>query len=77
MVRLAGLPTKYTMLVVGTQSHSRGEGPMETHLQDSGLLLNSQGQEQGLPGGRLHCAPTPKCLNWNAFLPDKLSYQDM
>ena len=41
MVRLASLPTKYPMLVVGTQSHSRCEGPAKTHLQDSGLLLNS------------------------------------
>ena len=77
MVRLAGLPNKYTILVVGTQSHPRGEGPAETHLQDLGLLLNSQGQEQGLPGARLHCIPTPKCLDWNAFLLDELSYQDV
>ena len=36
MVRLASLPTKYTMLVVGTQSHSRGKGPVKTHPQDLG-----------------------------------------
>ena len=60
-----------------TQSHSRGERPMETHPQDFGLLLNSQGQEQGLPGARLYCTPAPKCLTWNTFLPDELSYQDV
>ena len=65
------------MLVGGIQSHSRGERPMETCPQDLGLLLVSQGQEQCLPGVRLHCTPTPKCLNQNAFLPDELSHQDM
>ena len=77
MARLAGLPTKYTMLVVGTQSHSWGEGPTKTCLQDLGLLLNSQSKEQGLPGARFHCTPTPKCLNRNAFLPNDLLYQDV
>ena len=77
MVRLVGLPTKYTMLVVGTQSHSRGEGPMKTHLQDLGLLVNSESKEQSPPGARFHCTPTPKCLNRNAFLPNNLLYQDV
>ena len=70
MVRLAGLPTKYTMLLVGTQSHSRGEEPVETCLQDLGLLLNSQGQEQGHPGAGLHCAPT---LNASTRMPSSLT----
>ena len=65
------------MLVFGTQSHSRGDRPMETHPQDLGLLLNSQGQQQGLPRARLHCTPIPKCLNQNAFLLDELLYQDV
>ena len=73
---LQACPTKYTMLVVGTQSHSRHEGPTKTHPQDLGLL-NSQSKEQGLPGTGFHCALTPKCLNRNAFLPNHLSYQDV
>ena len=77
MVRLASLPTKYPMLVVGTQSHSRHVGPAKTSPQDSGLLLNSWSKELGLPRTGFHCAPTPKCLNRNAFLPDDLSYQDI
>ena len=59
MVRLAGLQTKYTMLVVGTQSHSRCEGPAKTHLQDSGLLLNPQSKEQGLSRAGFHYTPPP------------------
>ena len=50
---------------------------MKTCPQDLGLLLNSQSKEQDLPGARLHCTPTPKCLNRNAFLPNDLSYQDV
>ena len=64
------------MLVVGTQSHSRGKGPAKTHPQDLGLL-SSQSKEQDLPGTGLYCAPIPKCLNRNAFLPNDLSYQDV
>ena len=65
------------MLVDRTQSHSRGERPMETHPEDLGLLLNSQGQKQGLPGASLYHTPTPKCLTQNVFFPDELSYQDV
>ena len=77
MVRLASLPTKYAMFVDGTQSHSRDEKPMETCPEDLVLLLDSQGQKQGLPWPRLYCTPTPKCLTQNVFLPDELSYQDV
>ena len=77
MARLAGLPTKYTMLVAGTPSHSRGKGSTKAHLQDSGLLLNSQIKEQDLSRARLHCAPAPKCLNRNAFFPNDLWCQDV
>ena len=65
------------MLVVGTLSHSQSKGPVKACLQDLGLLLNSWSKEQDLPGARLHCAPSPKCLNRNAFLPDGLWCQDV
>ena len=48
------------MLVDGTQSHPRGGRPMETCLEDLGLLHNSQGHQQGLPGARLYCTPYPE-----------------
>ena len=77
MVRLAGLPTKYTMLVVGTQSHSRGEGPTKTHTQDSGSSSIPKVRSGAFQGQDFTVPPTPKCLNRNAFLPNNLSYQDM
>ena len=65
------------MLVDRTQSHPRGGRPMETCPEDLGLLLNSQGQKQGLPGARLYCTPAPKCLTQNMLLLNELSYQDV
>ena len=59
MARSAGWPTKYTLLVVGTPSHSRGKGPGKTGPQDLGLLFNSQSKEQDLPGATLHCTSSP------------------
>ena len=44
-----GLPTGYFMLVDGTYSHPRGRRLTKTHLEDLGLLLDSRGQQQGLP----------------------------
>ena len=32
---------------------------------------------RAFPGQDYTVPPTPKCLNWNAFLTDKLSYHDM
>ena len=29
------------------------------------------------PGQDYTTSPAPKCLTWNVFLPDKLSYQDV
>ena len=65
------------MLVDGTYSHPRGGRAMETHPEDLGLLLDSRGQKQGLPGEDYTAPPAPKCLTQNVFLPDELSYQDM
>ena len=65
------------MLVDRTYSHPRGRRPTETHPEDPGLLLDSRGQKQGLPGARLYCTSAPKCLTWNMFLLDELSYQDV
>ena len=77
MATLASLPIKYAMLVGGSQSYSGGEGPTETHLQNSGFLLNPEDEEQDLPGQDYTAPHAPRCLNWNAFLPDKLLYQDV
>ena len=67
----------YAMLVDGTYSHPRGGRPTETCPEDPGLLLDSWGQKQGLPRARLYCTPATKYLNWNMFLLDELSYQDV
>ena len=74
MLRLASSPTRYTMLVDGTQSHPRGGRPKETHLEDLGLLLDSLGQEQGFPGAILYHTPLPlnasprKCSSHTNYL---------
>ena len=65
------------MLVDGTYSHPTGAGPMETSPEDPGLLFDSRSQKQGLPRSGVCCTPAPKCLTWNVFLPDEMSYQDM
>ena len=70
-----GPPIGYALVVDGTYHHPRGGRPMETCLEDPGLLFNSSSQMQGLPRPRV--SPAPKCLTWNGFLPDELSYQDM
>ena len=64
------------MLVDGTYSHPRGGRPTETCLEDLGLLFDSQGQKVFL-GQDYTTSPAPKCLTWNVFLPDELSYQDV
>ena len=45
MVRVASLPTKYPMLVVGTPGYSQHEGPTKACTQGLGLLPNSQSKE--------------------------------
>ena len=39
MAWVAGLPAEHPSMVVRAHRHSRGEGPVKTCLQDSGLLL--------------------------------------
>ena len=53
------------------------EDPWKLTQEDPGLLPDSQGQKQGLPGARLYCTHAPKCLTQNVFLLDELSYQDV
>ena len=65
------------MLVGGTKSYSGGEGPTEAHPQIWVSFSIPKVRSRTFLGQEYTAPPAPRCLNQNAFLLDKLSYQDM
>ena len=77
MAGVASTTAGHPSLVDGAQGHTRDKRPAEVHSENQGILLHCQNQDEGFPGARIYCTPSPKSLNRNAFLPDELSCQDM
>ena len=77
MVRLAGFPTKYTMLVWELKAIPGVKDPQKLTCKIWASFSIPEERSRAFLGQDFIAPPTPKCLNRNAFLPDNLSYQDM
>ena len=78
---LAGLggPTNWICLAGGQNSPpSQGWKAQGNLPRKSGLpFLVPAVRSKVFPGQGYTAPPVPKCLTWNVFLPDELSYQDV
>ena len=67
----------YTLLVGRAHCHSWGGEPEETCQKIHTSFLIPAVKSQALLDQGYTAPPAPRCLAWNVFLPDDLSYQDV